>query len=619
MPHFKLMTNLQKLVAKCIRYAASPSLKIFNQYGAALLVVAAALLQTGQAFAQPTTLLTDESPTRDISASSLMWIDAQGTSTFAQVATKGDVGFSPSKAETVYTLGPKAALWQHYRFDVQTTAHGHWVLEFPQPLVDRITVYQYAGAGVWKSKTAGDTVPVADWPTPGRYAQFLLDTEESGPHDVYVQIRNVANISVPVRVTTQGHQTQRLQIEYLLVGIVFGTLMLLIVTCLAQSWSYRDSTYSWYAGYATILMLTMSAWTGVAGHLLWNHSGIWNDLAPGCLGVLTGSSALLFINHICGTNPRKKWFEPLLVTLGLAGLPIAIAYAMMERGAAVTMISIYLITVATLGIIKAMGTWLRNDATGMWVLAAFIPTALATVLLITNVMGFVPSSWLTRYGLMIGLIVEIPLLLIALNLRSRERHGVEARAQTMPTQDALTGLLTAHLFQDRLVQMVARAKRYKEPAAVVYIELVNYAYIKKTWGVAVAEQSLLRSVIKLRRILRDVDTVGRVDESRFGLVLEGVTSRQPVIELGARLIAAGLMPLKGLKPEVVLQFHVAGVLLTERMGTAPDLSKALGDLITHMGPRTRRQIRFLEPELTMPMPLEAQSEFEPSVKNNNER
>lgn len=90
-------------------------------------------------------------------------------------------------------------------------------------------------------------------------------------HDVYVQIHNVANISIPVRIAALRNQTQQLQLAYLPVGVVFGTLALLIVTCLVQSWSYRDYTYSLYAAYASILMLTIFAWTGVAGHLLWNH------------------------------------------------------------------------------------------------------------------------------------------------------------------------------------------------------------------------------------------------------------------------------------------------------------------------------------------------------------
>lgn len=577
-------------------------------------------LHTSEVGAQPITLLNSSNPAQDISAASLLWVDTTGQKSVTQVvAARASLTFLPSKAETVYTLGSNAALWQHYRFASSGAAHEHWVLEFAQPLIDRLTVYQKTSEGKWTSRTAGDTVPVADWPTPGRYAQFNLDVHESGVHDVYVQIRNVANISVPVRVTTQDHQTQRLQFEYLVIGIVFGTLLLLIITCIAQSWVYRDRTYGWYAAYAIILMLTVSAWTGVAGHLMWSHFAAWNDLAPGFLGVLTGSAALLFINHICGANPRKKWLEPLMLAFGLTGAPVAIGYAMLNRGTAVSLISGYLIAVATLGIFKAFTSWRRKDPIGLWVLVAFIPTALATVLLVTNVMGFVPSSWLTRYGLMIGLIVEIPLLLIALNFRSRERHGVEARAQTMPTNDALTGLLTGHLFQDRLRQVILRTNRHKEPAAVVYIQLVNYSYIKKTWGVVVAEQSLLRSVIKLRRILSDVDTVGRVDEALFGLILEGVTDRSIVTQLAARLIAAGLMPLKGLKPEVVLQFHVTSVLLGERLGSAVDIHQALTEALQNMSPRTRRPIRFLEPELTLPMPLEAQSDFDPDETDPDHR
>ena len=109
---------------------------------------------------------------------------------------------------------------------------------------------------------------------------------------------------------------------------------------------------------------------------------------------------------------------------------------------------------------------------------------------------------------------------------------------------------------------------------------------------------------QLRRLLRDVDTVSRVGEARFGLVLEGVTSRASVTDRAARLIAAGLMPLKGLKPEVTLQFHIAAVLLDERCVDAPELAAALSDLLKSMSPRTRRPIRFLEPEATQRMPLE---------------
>jgi GGDEF domain-containing protein len=139
---------------------------------------------------------------------------------------------------------------------------------------------------------------------------------------------------------------------------------------------------------------------------------------------------------------------------------------------------------------------------------------------------------------------------------------------------------------------------------------VNYPRIKNYYGTAVAEQSLLRCVIKLRRLLRDVDTVSRIGEARFGLILEGVTSRIAVTDRSARLIAAGLMPLQGLKPDVTLQFHIAAVLLEERISEAPELADALGELLATMSPRTRRPIRFLEPEVTLPASVEPDSDSE---------
>ena len=79
------------------------------------------------------------------------------------------------------------------------------------------------------------------------------------------------------------------------------------------------------------------------------------------------------------------------------------------------------------------------------------------------------------------------------------------------------------------------------------------------------------------------------------------------------------MPLKGLKPDVVLQFHVAAVLLGERPENALETNEALAELIKNIPSRTRRPIRFLEPELTRPMELGAQSEFEPESSDAGRR
>jgi hypothetical protein len=107
---------------------------------------------------------------------------------------------------------------------------------------------------------------------------------------------------------------------------------------------------------------------------------------------------------------------------------------------------------------------------------------------------------------------------------------------------------------------------------------------------------VLRAVIKLRKVLRDEDTVARVGVSQFGLILADVGHRSRVTDIGARLIAQGLMPLPGLVPDVTLQFHFVAALMRELPAQPINVKQELLSLLRSMSPRTRRPIRFLEVE-----------------------
>ncbi|MES2973759.1 MAG: 7TM diverse intracellular signaling domain-containing protein [Pseudomonadota bacterium] len=570
---------------------------------------------TGQAAAQqqpaPADALALDDALRDVNAQPHIraWTDTGSKAGISQVtAAAGAARFQPLPPVTIHALGNNDALWLQMRIVRPPGAHKTWLLEFPLPLLDAVTVYQQDEQGRWQEESAGDTLSVASWPEAGRYPFFRLDLPPGQVREVYARIRHITPLSIPVRLASESSHDHRLQVEYLLLGIVFGALILLIVACLGQGWVHRDAVYGWYAAYAGITTLAVAAYTGVAAHMIWSNSGVWADLAQGCLALLAGASALLFVRHLSGIYIRYPRLDRCVHWLGLLGLLLAPGYAMLERSAALTVLGLYLTAAAVLNVWVSFLAWRRGDEVGRWMLAAYTPLALAVLLTLLRVFGWVSASWLTQYGVVIAMAIEVPLLLVALNIRSRERHGAEIREQALSSQDALTGLLSTHLFQDRLRQVVNRFKRDRESAAVIFIDLVNYQRIKEYHGQAVAEQSLLRSVIKLRRLLRDVDTVSRIGEARFGLIMEGVSSRAVVTDRAARLIASGLMPLKGLKPDVTLQFHSAAVLLKERMLPAQDLTDALVALLAGMSSRTRRPIRFLEPEVTKPMPLEPDSQ-----------
>jgi diguanylate cyclase (GGDEF)-like protein len=573
----------------------------------ALLLLAAACATAAVAEIRPVpavAVLSDSNPVTDAQGLGVAWIDEGGTATLDQVLQSG-AAFQPPRPDLIYSLGERGALWLRYRLLRPGNAQHHWRLAFPMPALDKVTVYQQDAKGQWLGQAAGDTMAVSAWPEPGRYPHFRLDLPSGQVRDVYVRIRHFTFANFPIQLLTEAAYDQRIQLEYLGLGLTFGALLLLIATCLAQSMVYRDGIYAWYASYALVTALAVASYTGAAAHLLWPRFASLGDSPQGCLAMLGSAAALLFVRHLTGISARHPWVDKLAFGAGLAGLALAAAFLVLDKPVGLVVLAVYVAGTSLTNVWIASAGWRRGDVVGAWVLVAYAPFALAVGLAIVRLFGWLPVSFGTQYAVVAALALQVPLLLVALNIRSRERHGAEIRELALSSQDALTGLLAPHLFHDRLRQVVARYKRYKENAAIVFIDLVNYPRIKDYHGSAVAEQSLLRCVIKLRRLLRDVDTVSRIGEARFGLILEGVTSRIAVTDRAARLIAAGLMPLQGLKPDVTLQFHIASVLLEERMSEPPELADALGELLAKMSPRTRRPIRFLEPEVTLPASMDS--------------
>jgi two-component system, sensor histidine kinase LadS len=554
-------------------------------------------------------LLSDTLGVLDAQEAGNAWVDSQGNVTLEQVLRPGVARFGPTRPDLIYSLGEQGALWLHYRIIRGANERHRWLLTFPMPALDWVTVYQQDSKGQWTGESAGDTLAVAAWPEPGRYPHFRLDLPAGQVRDVYVRIHHLTSANFPVELLTEAEYDQRVQVEYLGLGLTFGALMLLIAACLAQSLVYRDSVYGWYALYALVTAVGVTAYTGAAAHLLWPRFGALGDSPQGCLALLAGAAALLFVRNLTGISARFPAVDRLVYAAGLGGIALAFAFPFIAKPTGLAIMGVYLAGVVVANMWIAYAAWRRGDVVGGWVLLAYLPLTLAVGMALLRLVGLVPVSFGSQYAIVVAMAIEVPLLLVALNIRSRERHGAQIRELALSSQDALTGLLAPHLFHDRLRQVVARHKRDKEDAAIIFIDLVNHGRIKEHYGTAVAEQSLLRSVIKLRRLVRDVDTVSRIGEARFGLILEGVSSRIAVTDRAARLIAAGLMPLKGLKPDVTLQFHIAAVLLGERVGEATELTDALTSLIESMSSRTRRPIRFLEPEQTMPVGLPSDSQM----------
>ena len=590
-----------------MRWLSAPAKAVSLAWAALCLLVLWCIVPAAQAqhaagpIAPPTLVLEDAGGQLRDPAPGLEWTDARGGATLEQVLA-GHGAFAPLRPDRIHELGASGALWLHLRVARPLDSHMEWLAELPLPPLDAVTLYQRDSTGAWRGQSAGDKLAVAAWPEPGRFPVFRLEVPTGQVRDVYFRIAHHARSSIPLRIASAANHSQRMQLAYLGLGVVFGGLVLVIAACLAQSWVYRDRAFFGYAAYASTIALAMAAFTGAGAHLLWPHSGAVADVAQGALALLSAAASILFIRDLSGIAVRGPRLAMVARWAALCGPLLLLVYVLVDRPLGSIVMGTALGLACALNIVIAWKSWRAGDVVSLWILAAYLPLAVALVLTLLRVFGIAPASWANQYGLVAAMAVQVPLLLVALSIHSRERHGATIRELALSSQDALTGLLAPHLFHDRLRQVVARHLRDGEGAAVLFIDLVNHPRIKEQHGSAMAEQSLLRSVIKLRRMLRESDTLSRIGEARFGLILERTGTRASVIDRAARVVAAGKMPVKGQKTDVILQFHVAAALLDEVELEAPDLTAALAALLESIAPDTSRPIRFLGPPTTEPLP-----------------
>jgi diguanylate cyclase (GGDEF)-like protein/PAS domain S-box-containing protein len=100
-----------------------------------------------------------------------------------------------------------------------------------------------------------------------------------------------------------------------------------------------------------------------------------------------------------------------------------------------------------------------------------------------------------------------------------EREADKQRIEYLAYHDALTGLPNRLLVQDRFMQAMGQADRHGTRVALAYLDLDNFKTINDTLGHAAGDAFLKEVAVRLRRCVRDTDTISREGGDEFLLVL----------------------------------------------------------------------------------------------------
>jgi diguanylate cyclase (GGDEF)-like protein len=199
-----------------------------------------------------------------------------------------------------------------------------------------------------------------------------------------------------------------------------------------------------------------------------------------------------------------------------------------------------------------------------------------------------------------------------------QRKDMDARVRFLAHHDLLTGLPNRTLFQDRLQQALASAKRMQSRVALLFIDLDRFKYVNDSFGHRAGDILLQTVGARLRSCVRETDTVCRHAGDEYLIVLSALREPTEAAVVAEKILA--------IFDEVFqLESHEVQISASVGISVYPDDGQTMEDLIRnadaamyHSKKSGRNRFEFFTPELNAPVAerLVLANQLRRAIENN---
>jgi diguanylate cyclase (GGDEF)-like protein/PAS domain S-box-containing protein len=142
-----------------------------------------------------------------------------------------------------------------------------------------------------------------------------------------------------------------------------------------------------------------------------------------------------------------------------------------------------------------------------------------------------------------------------ITLRKRE----ERELYDLATHDALTGLANRSFFNERFRHAMVRAKRANQLVGLLYLDLDDFKPVNDRLGHRCGDLLLQTVAARLRRSVREEDTIARLGGDEFAVILEHLSRAQDAAASARKLLRTVARPylLEGRRARVTASIGIA--------------------------------------------------------------
>lgn len=504
----------------------------------------------------------------DITSQVRHWIDPQGRADIQEVAELPGERWETSGRARTFAV-PEGALWLAHDLPPLDPSRRWYVVLSGAAFINQVACFQRDAGGLWRMQHAGDHLPVARWTHPDQTPVCQLDAVAGGT--VWLRLENrPAAISPRLQLMTeQALQTRRYH-TFLLMGVYLGFGLLVMFLGAVHARLYADRAFGAYTCYVAAMLGFQVSFTGLGGLFLWPHWAWWNDASSAVFMLWLTAAGLWFVREVLALKRHHPGLDRFVWAWSLFGLLYPGLYLGVLSPPAFAVLNAYGLGSVLLSTGLCLWAWRHREPYAGWVTLGFLPLHLAYPFPALRSVGLMPDHWTTQYALVLGSAVEIPLLLHVLHRRAKDFNENRARMRALDSTDPLTGLTLPPVLMLRLRDAMRRARRHGHSCGLVLVELSNHEELGDKGGAAQADRALVVTASQLSGLVRDLDTVSRVEATRFAMLLEGPYRPEMLRRLAQHIVARGLAATQG---ETPLRLKVVTIALPDWTLTEPSVEE----------------------------------------------
>ena len=191
------------------------------------------------------------------------------------------------------------------------------------------------------------------------------------------------------------------------------------------------------------------------------------------------------------------------------------------------------------------------------------------------------------------------------------RKQMEEQVRQLAFYDALTSLPNRRLLNDRLIQVMAASNRTGLYAALMFVDLDNFKPLNDSHGHAAGDILLIEAAARLKRCVRQMDTVARFGGDEFVVVIADLDMQKTESTIRAGNVAEKIRLTlsepyliaieQAGQPKAMIEHKctasVGVVLFSNHDATADDILKWADAAMYEAKAAGRNMVRFYEPKL----------------------